>query len=145
MASRKQDLTEAAQAVAPGLLRRLGTLKLALSAGLIILNKLTPDDRDTVMLEATGEPEEALDLYAEARAIEDIRRKLTEALHMVKYGGHGPDLDSFCEELLDIATKGQQDHRCAWPSTADNARDDVDGAGDDAQDTRRKKARKSQS
>jgi hypothetical protein len=52
----ERNLTEASQPVAEDLVRRTGSIKTVLSAGVIALSKLTADEREKMILEANTEP-----------------------------------------------------------------------------------------
>lgn len=54
MGTRTNDLTEFAKPVADHLYKRIGSLKIVLSAGVIALSKLSPDEREKMISEATG-------------------------------------------------------------------------------------------
>ena len=55
MATRTNDLTEFAKSIADNMAMRCGTLKVALSAGIIALSKLSAEDRERAIAEANGQ------------------------------------------------------------------------------------------
>lgn len=61
MGTRTNDLTEFAKPVADYLYKRIGSLKVVLSAGVIALSKLSPDEREKIIAEANGLGLESLD------------------------------------------------------------------------------------
>lgn len=61
MATRTNDLTEFAKPVADYLYKRIGSLKVVFSAGVIALSKLSPDEREKMIAEANGLGLENLD------------------------------------------------------------------------------------
>lgn len=72
MATRTNDLTEFAKPVADYLYKRIGSLKLVLSAGVIALSKLSPDEREKMIAEANGLGLDNLDCP------DEFRRRVTE-------------------------------------------------------------------
>lgn len=54
MATRTNDLTEFAKPAADYLYKRIGSLKTVLSAGVIALSKLSPEEREKMIAEANG-------------------------------------------------------------------------------------------
>lgn len=61
----KMLLTEHAQPLAEQL-ERLYSLKSILSAGVVVLSKLSPEDREKAVAEANGVAGEKLDIYSDA-------------------------------------------------------------------------------
>ena len=61
MATRTNDLIEFAKPIADYLYKRIGSLKIVFSAGVIALSKLSPDEREKMIGEANGIGLDALD------------------------------------------------------------------------------------
>ena len=73
MTTRSQKLlTKAAEPIAQAMTKRAGSLKLALSAGLIALSRLSAEDRESAIMAATHQPAEADENYILWCAIKKI-------------------------------------------------------------------------
>lgn len=74
MATRTSDLTEKAKSIADDMALRCGTLKVALSAGIIALSRLSAEDREKCIAEANGSIRE----YYSPSNDEDMLKKMIE-------------------------------------------------------------------
>ena len=77
MATRTTDLTASAKPIADEMAIRCGTLKVALSAGIIALSKLSAEQREQAIAEANGRRPGLADDAAEVEAVKSPQQKLT--------------------------------------------------------------------
>jgi len=91
MATRTNDLTEFAKPIADLLYKKMGSLKIVLSAGVIALSKLSAEQREQMIAEANGlgletlsEPEEqfrkrVLAILQESKVVRQAKKAARQA------------------------------------------------------------------
>jgi hypothetical protein len=109
MGTRTQDLTATAKPVADRLARRVGHLKVALSAGIIALDHLDSPDREAMIGMANEVREETIDLYAERRALLELRDFVRQRMMLIGDKIH-PTAKPICDKVIELADRGIAEH-----------------------------------
>lgn len=104
MATRIDDLTEAARPIAAEMMQRTGNLKLALSAGVVALSKLSADDREQAISIANGAKAVAFDLYTAQQKMKRIR-SLAEEQRLKAGLKKDTDTEAFCAKVLEFISE----------------------------------------
>lgn len=105
MATRADDLYPEATKMIHWLGKRVGNQKLLLSAGVIVLAKLTAEDREAACQEAMGETGLVMDLYSERKALERIWDKCSES-RIVAHAAGNHDVEELSTSLLAMVESG---------------------------------------
>lgn len=109
MGTRTEDLTPSAKPIADRLAKRVGHLKVALSAGIIALNHLDADDKEAMIGLANDAAEEVVDLYAERRALIELKTFVIERMLLIGDFIH-PTAKPICDKVLELANRGIAHH-----------------------------------
>lgn len=105
MGKRTDELTEVARQEAEELVKRVGSQRLVLSAGVVALGALWPHHRDAVVLMSQEEPGVQIDLYEHTKALMTLDRLLEQAQDRHAAIGEPPPFVEFLTSLRAVSSQ----------------------------------------